>query len=76
MFSDMDLLKDSYFNILVTRYDDDSKPSESRWMVSVDSLSDWLRLVDYLKHCEVTIRDIEEIHFDTAVSPRWFKFGD
>lgn len=75
MFSDMDLLKDSYYNILVTRYDEDSKPSESRWMVSMGALSAWLHSVD-LQHSEVTIRDIEDINFDTAVSPRWFKYGD
>lgn len=71
----MDFLKDSYYNILVTRYDGDSKPSDSRWMVSVDALSVWLHSVD-LQHSEVVIRDIEDIYFDTAVSPRWFKFGD
>ena len=71
----MDLLKDSYYNILVTRYDEDSKPSESRWMVSMDAISAWLHSVD-LQHSEVTIRDIEVINFDIAVSPRWFKYGD
>lgn len=71
----MHLLKDSYYNILVTRYDEDSKPFESRWMVSMDAFPAWLHSVD-LQHSEVTIRDIENINFDTAVSPRWFKYGD
>ena len=71
----MDLLKDSYYNVLVTRYDDDSVPSESRWFVAVNRFNDWLHLID-LKHSEVTIRDIEVIHFGTRVSPRCFKFGD
>lgn len=71
----MDLLIDSFYNVLVTRYDDDSVPSESRWFVAVNYFNDWLHSVD-LKHSEVTIRDLEDIHFDSAVSPRWFKFGD
>lgn len=75
MFSDMDLLKDSYYNVLVTRYDDDCVPSESRWFVAVNRFNDWLRSVD-LKHSEVTIRDIEDIQFGSSVSPRWFKYGD
>lgn len=71
----MDLLNDSFYNVLVTRYDEVSKPFESRWFVSVDSFSVWLKTID-LQHSEVTIRDIEEINFDAAVSPRWFRFGD
>ena len=71
----MDLLKDSYYNILVTRYDEDSKPSDSRWMVSMNAFPAWLHSID-LQYSEVTIRDIEDINFDTAVSPRWFKYGD
>jgi hypothetical protein len=75
IFSSMNLFKDFYYNILVTRYDEDSKPCESRWMVFHDSLSLWLSQLD-LHISEVTIRDIEVINFDTAVFPRWFKFGD
>lgn len=71
----MDLLKDSYYNVLVTRYDDDFVSSESRWFVAVNRFNDWLHSIDF-KYSEVIIRDIEDIHFGSTVSPRWFKFGD
>lgn len=77
MFSDMTLHKNTYYNILVSRYgNDDGEVVEFRWMVSVDALPVWLHTID-LQRCEVLIRDIENIHFDCVITPpRWFKFGD
>lgn len=77
MFSSMTLFKNTYYNILVSRYgNDDGGVVEFRWFVSVDALPAWLYTID-LQCCEVTIRDIENIHFDSAIAPpRWFKFGD
>lgn len=73
----MHLHKNTYYNILVSRYgNDDGEVVEFRWKVSVDSLSDWLRSID-LHCCEVLIRDIESIQFDSVITPpRWFKYGD
>lgn len=77
MFSNMTLHKNTYYNILVSRYgNDDGDVVESRWFVSVDALPAWLHTID-LQCCEVLIRDIENIHFDCAITPpRWFKYGD
>lgn len=75
IFSSMDLFKDFYYNILVTRYDEDSQSCESRWMVCQDALSLWLSKLD-LHSSEVVIRDIEVLNFDSASTPRWFKYGD
>ena len=73
----MTLHKNTYYNILVSRYgNDDGEVVEFRWFVSVDALSVWLLTID-LHCCEVLIRDIEDIRFDSAVTPpRWFQFGD
>lgn len=73
----MHLHKNTYYNILVSCYgNDDGEVVEFRWRVSVDSLSDWLRSID-LQRCEVLIRDIESIQFDSVITPpRWFRFGD
>lgn len=77
IFSDMTLHKNSYYNVLVSRYgDDDGEVVEFKWMVSVDAFSSWLKTID-LQCCEVTIRDIEVIGFDSVITPpRWFKYGD
>lgn len=64
-----------YYNVLVTRYDDECIPHETRFMVSVDSFSSWLKGTD-LKHSEVSIRDIETISFQCPLFPSWFKYGD
>ncbi len=73
----MTLHKNSYYNVLVSRYcNDDGDVVEFRWMVSVDAFSSWLKSID-LTRCEVTIRDIEVIGFDCVITPpRWFKYGD
>lgn len=65
-----------YYNVLVSRYgNDDGEVVEFRWMVSVEAFSSWLKTVD-LQRCEVTIRDIEDIGFDSDITPpRWFKYG-
>lgn len=56
----------------------DSKPSETRWMVSVSSFKDWMDIVGDLTCTEVVIRDMELISFDvpTSFTPRWFKYCD
>ena len=72
------VLKDSYYNVLLTRYgNEDGKVVEARFMVSVSALGDWLTFAD-LSCCEVTIRDVETLSFDvpSSFTPRWFKFGD
>lgn len=51
-----------FYNVLVTSYDDESYPQETRFMVSVDSFSSWLKDID-LKESEITICDIETISF-------------
>lgn len=77
MFSDMTLHKNTYYNVLVSQYgNSDGDVVESRWMVSVDAFPAWLHSIDF-QLCEVLIRDIEDIHFDCAITPpRWFKYGD
>ena len=76
MFSDMTLRINSYYNVLVSRYgNDDEDVVEFRWMVSVDAFSSWLKTIDF-KCCEVVIRDIQVISFDSDFTPpRWFKYG-
>ena len=69
------MVTSDYYNVLVTRYDDDCVPHEQRFMVSVDSFSCWLKGAD-LKHCEVAIRDIETLSFQCSLLPSWFKYGD
>ena len=55
----MTLHKNSYYNVLVSRYgNDDGKVVEFRWKVSIDAFPSWLKSID-LQRCEVTIRDIE-----------------
>lgn len=73
----MTLRSNKYYNILVSRYgNDDGKVVESRWYVSIDSLSDWLSSIDF-HCCEVLIRDIESIQFDSAITPpSLFCYGD
>lgn len=73
----MTLHKNDYYNVLVSRYgNDDGKVVELRWIVSVDAFSSWLKTIDF-RCCEVTIRDIQTIGFDSVITPpRWFKYGD
>ncbi len=69
------MVTSDFYNVLVTRYDDDCVPHEKRYMVSVDSFSLWLKGAD-LKHSEVTIRDIETLSFQCPLIPSWFKYCD
>lgn len=73
------VLKDSYYNVLLSRYGNaDGSVVESRFMVSVSSFRDWMDIVADLSCCEVTVRDVETLSFDipTSFTPRWFKYGD
>lgn len=70
----MTLHKNNYYNVLVSRYgNDDKEVVEFRWMVSVDAFTSWLKCIDF-HCCEVAIRAIEVIGFDSVITPpRWFK---
>lgn len=73
------VLRDSYYNVLLSRYgNDDGEVVESRFMVSVSALSAWMDIFSDLSRCEVTIRAVETLSFDVPTSfiPRWFKYGD
>ena len=69
------MVTSDFYNVLITRYDDDFVPHEQRYMVSVDSFSCWLKGAD-LKHCEFNIRDIETLSFQCPLIPDWFKYCD
>lgn len=69
------MVTSDFYNVLVTRYDDHCDAHEQRFMISVDSFPSWLKAAD-LKHCEVSIRDIETLSFQCSLIPSWFKYGD
>ncbi len=76
------MVTSDYYNVLVSRFGDDCKLHEKKFMVSVDFFSSWLKdyisgLQDYnLKNCEVTIRDIQTLSFQCSSLPSWFMYGD
>lgn len=70
--------KKQFYNVLVSRYgNDDGGVIEHRFFIDVDYFSDWLKCKDVdLQRCEVLIRDIEYISFDSVSPPHLIQLGD